>query len=136
MKEKLKTVLHFILNPRFLLCFGLAWLITNGWSYIVFALGILFQISWMIAISGAYMALLWFPFTPEKLITLIIAMALLRFLFPHDEKTLGVLREMYAKTKVKVKEKRAVRASTRKNKKENDEANTEMTKVKYEDSCQ
>ena len=73
MKKKIKVIVQFILNPRFLLCFGIAWLITNGWSYIVLAIGTLFQIPWMITVSGAYMALLWFPFTPEKLITLIIA---------------------------------------------------------------
>ena len=109
MKQKLKTVVQFILNPRFLLCFGLAWLITNGWSYIVMAIGTIFQITWMIAVSGAYMALLWFPFTPEKLITLIIAMALLRWLFPNDQKTLGILKELYAKTKAQVGQKREER---------------------------
>ena len=96
MKRKIKVIIQFILNPRFLICFGLAWLLTNGWSYIVLALGTLFQIQWMIAVAGAYMALLWFPFTPEKVITIIIAMALLRWLFPNDEKTLGILKELYA----------------------------------------
>ena len=47
------------------------------------------------------MALLWVPFTPEKLITLTIAIVLLRFLFPDDQKTLGLLREMYASAKKK-----------------------------------
>ncbi len=103
MKQKLKTIVQFVLNPRFMLCFGIAWLMTNGWSYIVLAIGTLFQIPWMIAISGAYMAFLWFPFTPEKLITLIIAMVLLKRLFPNDEKTLGILKELYTKTKEKSK---------------------------------
>lgn len=118
MKEKFKTILQFILNPHFLLCFGIAWLITNGWSYIVFLLGTWLGISWMIAISGTYMALLWFPFTPEKLITVVIAMALLRLFFPNDRKTLGILRNMYAKTKEAIqhrKEKRAQEKSTKKN---------------------
>ena len=46
----------------------------------------------MIAVSTAYMAFLWFPFTPEKIFTLVIAIALLRLLFPHDRKTLKRLR--------------------------------------------
>ena len=125
MKQKIKTAVQFILNPRFLLCFGLAWLITNGWSYIVFALGTFFQISWMMAVAGTYMALLWFPFTPEKLITLIIAMALLRWLFPHDEKTLGILKSLYTKTKTKVQnrqeKKRAQVASKKKTKTDDDD---------------
>lgn len=109
MKRKIKVIIQFILNPRFLICFGLAWLLTNGWSYIALALGTLFQIQWMIAVAGAYMALLWFPFTPEKVITIIIAMALLRWLFPNDEKTLGILKELYAKAKQKIKQRRAAR---------------------------
>lgn len=43
------------------------------------------------------MAFLWFPFTPEKIVTVIIAMFLLRWLFPNDEKTLKKLRELRAK---------------------------------------
>ena len=76
-----------VLNPRFLLCFGLAWLITNGWSYILFGLGMLFDISWMKAVAGAYMAALWLPFTPEKILTLAIAFGLRRLIFPKDKKT-------------------------------------------------
>ena len=116
MKKKIKTLVEFVLNPRFLLCFGIAWLMTNGWSYIVMFIGTLFQIPWMIAVAGAYMALLWFPFTPEKLITLIIAMALLRWLFPHDEKTLGILKNLYAATKEKSREYRVRRAHKKKEK--------------------
>ena len=113
MKQKTKTAIQFILNPRFLLCFGMAWMITNGWSYILLAIGTFFQITWMIAVAGAYTALLLFPFTPEKLITLIIAMALLRWLFPNDEKTLGILRGLFAKTKVQCKQRREKRSEQR-----------------------
>lgn len=94
MKEKLKKVLQFIANPRLLLCFGLAWIITNGWSYIMLAVGTWLQIGWMIAVASAYLAFLWLPISPEKIVTIAIAMVLLRFLFPDDEKTLGTLRKM------------------------------------------
>lgn len=90
-KGWLKTAFEFCLNPRFLLCFGLAWLITNGWSYIMVGLGTYFGVPWMIAVGGAYAAALWVPFTPEKIITVIIAIALLRLLFPNDQKTLKKL---------------------------------------------
>ena len=43
MKEKIKTitkkVILFITNPRLLLCIGIAWMITNGWSYVLLAIG-------------------------------------------------------------------------------------------------
>ena len=97
MKQKIKKILRFLLNPRLLLCLGLAWMITNGWSYILFAIGTACGIEWMAAVGGGYMALLWVPATPEKLITCAIAIFLLKKLFPNDEKTLGVLRDLRKK---------------------------------------
>lgn len=99
LKQNLKKAVQFIANPRLILCFMIGWMITNGWSYILFGLGTYLGIEWMIAVGGAYMALLWLPFTPEKIITCAIAIALLRWLFPNDKKTLAVLRGWYEKAK-------------------------------------
>lgn len=103
MKEKvknfLKKALQFIANPRLLLCFGIGWIITNGWSYIMLAVGTWLGIGWMIAVATAYLTFLWLPISPEKIVTVAIAMFLLRVLFPNDQKTLGVLKNMYAKLK-------------------------------------
>ena len=109
----LRRLVALVLNPRFLLCFGIAWMITNGWSYILFALGTLLRIGWMVAVGGAYMTFLWLPFTPEKLLTLTIAILLLRWLFPKDEKTLGTLREMIGAIKSSPQKRRACRPSPR-----------------------
>ena len=95
--QKLKKLLQFLLNPRFLLCFGLGWMITNGWSYALLGLGTFYDIGWMKAVAGAYLAILWFPFSPEKIITVAIAIGLLQWLFPGDTYTLGVLRNMRTK---------------------------------------
>ena len=110
MKEKIKSkimkILQFLLNPRLLLCIGIAWLITNGWSYIMFGFGMYFEIDWMIAVSSAYLAFLWLPISPEKIATAAIAILLLRFFFPNDEKTLAVLSQMYHKAKTAIKRKK------------------------------
>lgn len=98
-KEKLKKVLWFVGNPRFLLCFGLAWIITNGWSYIMMAVGTGLDIGWMIAVAGAYLTFLWLPVSPEKLLTFAISVWFLRRLFPNDTKTLAVMRELYHNAK-------------------------------------
>ena len=98
-KEKLLIILQFFANPRLLLCLGIGWIITNGWSYVMLAIGTIFQIKWMMAIAGAYMTFLWFPFTPEKLGTVIIAMFLLKRLFPNDTKTLKILHDLHQKVK-------------------------------------
>lgn len=105
-KDKFKKIVRFILNPRLLLCVGIAWMITNGWSYVMLGLGTHFGIGWMIAVSSAYLAFLWLPISPEKIVTAAIAIGLLRLLFPEDEKTLAVLRNMLEKAKNAVKRKK------------------------------
>ncbi len=100
-RERIKgvvtRVLEFFLNPRLLLCFGIAWFITNGWSYAFAAIGSFLNITWMYVIGFSWMTFLWFPFTPEKIVTLFITIFLLKRLFPGDQKTLGViLREQAA----------------------------------------
>ena len=102
-KYWVKTVVEFILNPRLLLCFGLAWIITNGWAYITGAVALWLKIEWLGAIAGAYLAALWIPFTPEKIITVIIAIFLLKLLFPNDKKTLEKLHNMKEKAKSEIK---------------------------------
>ena len=81
-KRKLRLIGRMILNVRFLLCFGIAWMITNGWSYVMLALGTAWGVPWMIAVSGAYLAFLWLPISPEKVVTVAIALFLVRVLFP------------------------------------------------------
>lgn len=98
-KERFKKIIMIFLNPHFLLCFGIAWFITNGWSYIMLAIGALMQIEWMLAVAGAYLAFLWLPISPEKIVTFAIAIFLIKLIFPNDEHTLGTLRNSYAKAK-------------------------------------
>ena len=97
--QKLKALLQFLLNPRFLLCFGIGWIITNGWSYIMLGLGSYYDIGWMKAVAGAYLAMLWLPISPEKIVTVAIAIGLLKLMFPHDKKTLAVLHDMRLKAR-------------------------------------
>lgn len=106
-KIKPKEILRFFLNPRLLLCIGVAWLITNGWSYVMFSIGVYFGITWMTAVGGAYLTFLWLPFSPEKLVTFAIALALLRCFFPNDKKTLAIVKKWYNNAKTFIKIKRA-----------------------------
>lgn len=112
-KAYLKKLFFLVLNPRFILCFGLAWIVTNGWSYILLGLGTFFSNEWMIGIASGYLALMWLPFTPEKIITVAIAIFLLKLLFPNDKKTLGVLHEM----RMHIKEKHRQRKQSENTKK-------------------
>lgn len=109
-KQLVRKVIQFLLNPRFLLCFGVGWLITNGWSYLMMAAGTYFGIPWMITVSGAYLAFLWFPFSPEKLVTVTIAIWLLNRLFPNDTKTLAVLKNIKQKMLDEIQARKAKKA--------------------------
>lgn len=119
-RSVVKRVLEFFLNPRLLLCFGLAWFITNGWSYAFAFVGAALDITWMYVIGFSYMTFLWFPFTPEKVVTLLITIFLLKRLFPGDQKTLAVilkeqaaLRLAMASAKQKRRHKRLVKWLTK-----------------------
>lgn len=105
-KEYIKKLLLLVFNPRFLLCFGAAWMITNGWSYICLLLGTFLKIEWLTATAAAYLALMWMPFTPEKIITVTLSVFLLKWWFPNDEKTLGVLKDMHLKVNNKRKQRK------------------------------
>ena len=94
--KKAAGIFRFLLNPHFLFCFAFAWMITNGWAYLLFLLGTLLQSTGLCALSGTYLALLWLPFTPEKILTLAIAVRLLRTFFPKDRKTLSELLSLHA----------------------------------------
>lgn len=95
----IKKWIMVVLNPRLLLCLFVAWMITNGWSYVFVALGTLLDITWMVVTGTAYMSLLWVPFTPEKILTVVIAIFLMRAIFPKDKKTVAVLKEELKKLK-------------------------------------
>lgn len=105
-KERFKKLIEFILNPRFLFCFGLAWMITNGWCYIFIGVGTYYDIEWMFYTGTTYLAFLWLPITPEKIITIPLAIAFLKAFFPKDQKTLAVLTQMYQKAKDALKGKK------------------------------
>ena len=122
--DKLKKIVNFILNPRFLLCFGLAWMITNGWCYIFIGVGSYYDIGWMFYIGTTYLAFLWLPITPEKIITIPMAIGFLKLIFPRDKYTLGVLIDMYQKAKDALKAQKRKRKRTS-SKEENNEENNQ-----------
>ena len=82
-------------------------MITNGWSYVLFFIGTTAKIHWMTAVSSAYIAFLWLPISPEKLVTFAIALGLLKLLFPKDQKTLAILHQFYEKAKMALKKRPA-----------------------------
>ena len=78
-------------------------MITNGWSYISFAISSIFDISWLKVVATTYISLLWLPFTPEKILTFIIALFIMKKIFPQDQKSIQELENMINKEKRKNK---------------------------------
>ena len=61
-------------------------MITNGWAYLFIAFGTMLKIKWMAIVGTSYVAFLWLPFTPEKLITIPLSVFLHKILFLRKEK--------------------------------------------------
>ena len=79
-------------------------MITNGWCYLFLLFGTWFSCKWMTIVGGAYASLLWLPFTPEKILTLGLSILFLRWLFPHDQKTLQALHDEYTLLRQKLRD--------------------------------
>ena len=105
MKKTIKLFFKRLCNWRFLVCFVIAWMITNGWAYLFIGFGTVCNINWMLAIGSAYMAFLWLPVTPEKLITIPIALFLLKIIFPKQKELHRQIEEENKKLKEENKNK-------------------------------
>jgi len=65
------------LKPTLFISFALAWFGTNGWAYVLAAIGS----GWARAVAITYLSILWLPFTPEKLITIPLAFYIQKLVF-------------------------------------------------------
>lgn len=98
-KEKVKP----FLNIKFLLSFFCAWMVTNGWSYLFVVLGPVLNLKWMTTVGVSYQTFLWLPCTPEKIVTIPLAIFLHRIIFPRDFKNLEKLNRMFENEKRRLK---------------------------------
>ncbi len=91
-RKQWKDWLGALTNPRLLFCLAVGWFLTNGWAYCALGVGVYFETDWMRNVATVYLGLLWLPGTPEKIITVGIAIALLQLWFPSDTRTLALLK--------------------------------------------
>lgn len=107
LKNDLKAFYEVIkpyLTWHFVLCFGIAWMITNGWCYIFIVLGGLLHLPTLSKIGWSYLGFLWLPITPEKVVTIPIACWFTRLIFPKDFKTQELIKSLNKKEKKKFEE--------------------------------
>ena len=91
-KQNRKEWVRALTNPHLLVSCGIAWFITNGWSYCAVGIGRYYNIGWLMKIGTVWLGMLWMPGTPEKIVTFAVAVGLLRVLFPDDTRTLAMIR--------------------------------------------
>lgn len=91
-----KLVIYFrpFLRVTFLISYGMGWIITNGWTYVVLGAGIVFHKPVLIKVMTAYIGFLWMPWCTEGIITIAIALVLQEKLFSKDAKTKAELLRM------------------------------------------
>lgn len=122
MKKKGRKLLtaakNFLLNPHLVICFALAWIITNGWAYIGLGIGTYYEYKWLIAISATYLAILWSPLCAEGILTFVIAIFLMQKIFPNDEKTLKIIKVYFRRYKVRLSHSVKKRGKKHRNKNE------------------
>ena len=97
-KKVLIEIIDFITDWRTFVSFMIAWMFTNGWAYIFLIIGPKMGWTWMTIMGGTWMAFLWAPFTPEKVVTIPLTIYLKGKLFPKNKelKTIqnkGVLKK-------------------------------------------
>ena len=91
------------LSWRILVCYLPFWFIFTGWTYVALAIGN----TWWKTASGVWLAWMWMPWCPEKLITIPLTIWLHKKLFPkHSTSDLDSMLE---------KEKASVRGRNKKN---------------------
>ena len=94
-----------LINWKFLLSFGVVWCLFNGIWYVGLGYGIAHNITWMSMICGAYVGMLYFPLTAEKLITVPLGAGLARILFPKDLKLQATIMALLPKRRKNKKKK-------------------------------
>ena len=87
MKQLIKKLIHklyefirFILDWRTLMCYIPVWFAFSGWTYVV----IIYGSPWWKTIAGAWLAMLWMPWCPEKLITIPLTLWIKKILFKKE----------------------------------------------------
>ena len=69
-------------------------MITNGWCYLFILFGSIFDIQWMWAVGTGYAAILYLPFTAEKIVTIPLAIWFQTLFFKNDLKLKKQLDDM------------------------------------------
>lgn len=96
LSKAIKIIKPF-LSWRILVCYLPFWFVFTGWTYVALAIGN----TWWKTASGVWLAWMWMPWCPEKLITIPLTIWLHKKLFPRH--STSELDSMLEKEKASVR---------------------------------
>lgn len=97
---KIKIYLKPFFNWRFLVSYFIPFMLINGWAWIGVFLMPVIGSNWFTIAATTWLGILWLPCTPEKLITIPLAIFIHTKIFgPKDPKTREDLEKMYSEAK-------------------------------------
>ena len=96
---KILTYLKPFLDWKFLVSYLIPFSLINGWAWIGTILMPIIGSNWFTIAASTWLAILWMPCTPEKLITIPMAIWIHHLLFKNDKKTKIKMQKMYDEAK-------------------------------------
>ena len=96
---KIKIYLRPFLDWKFLVSYLIPFSLINGWAWVGTFLLPIIGSNWFTIAASTWLAILWMPWTPEKLVTIPMAIWIHHLLFKNDKKTKIKMQKMYEEAK-------------------------------------
>lgn len=96
---KIKIYLRPFLDWKFLVSYLIPFSLINGWAWVGTFLLPIIGSNWFTIAASTWLAILWMPWTPEKLVTIPMAIWIHHLLFKNDKKTKIKMQKMYDEAK-------------------------------------
>ena len=97
--NKIMIYLKPFLDWKFLVSYLIPFSLINGWAWVGTFLLPIIGSNWFTIAASTWLAILWMPWTPEKLVTIPMAIWIHHLLFKNDKKTKIKMQKMYDEAK-------------------------------------
>ena len=97
--NKIIIYLKPFLDWKFLVSYLIPFSLINGWAWVGTFLLPIIGSNWFTIAASTWLAILWMPWTPEKLVTIPMAIWIHHLLFKNDKKTKIKMQKMYDEAK-------------------------------------
>ena len=97
--NKIIIYLKPFLDWKFLVSYLIPFSLVNGWAWVGTFLLPIIGSNWFTIAASTWLTILWMPWTPEKLVTIPMAIWIHHLLFKNDKKTKIKMQKMYDEAK-------------------------------------